>query len=288
VGLEFVAAATLSLLFAGAGVVNLWRPIHLERGLARQVGIGTELVRRLAITISAAEIGIAFLILIPSSRAIGVAAALVWCMVALAYQIHSFRASTPCGCLGGFDPLQSLGPGRWFIYLAPYITLTIVLMIAETRLIDGAVPLAAWSLPAALASIGAVVVGMRQAKRVTPGQHDASPTEGAAYSRRTFLRRTLAVVAAIVLLPTLGRFRALAATCGAWSCVRYEVVCLCCGCSNNRSCDGCYQRRRRTCQGSYGTYVQEQLVTSVCYANICSPCGRAYVSSCGRCCPCPI
>ena len=286
-GLEFAAAATLSLLFAGAGLANLWRPNYLERSLARQLSIGTERVRRLAGTISIAEIGIALLTVIPSTRPIGAVAALAWCMVALAYQVHSFRTSTPCGCLGGFDPLRSLGPGRWFIYLAPYVVMSIVLLLAELRAVDGALLWTAWSLPVALASVGALVLAARQANKTEPAPLTQSSTDESGYSRRTFLRRTLAVVVAVALLPTLGRFRALAVTCGAWSCVRYEVVCLCCGCSNGWSCDACYQRRRRTCQGSYGTYVQEQLVTSVCYANICSPCGRAYVSSCGRCCPCP-
>lgn len=221
---------------------------------------------------------------IPATRPLGVAASFGWLIIALAYQTHVWRSSGSCGCLGDFDPLRRIGPLRGFVYLAPYAVLVAGLLALQLAELTAFAALLTFSSPLALILL--VVLYRRPAGAFAPDPLERTPPLGA-FSRRSFLRRAAAVLAAIALLPALGRLRALAATCGPWSCVRYEVVCICCGCSNGTSCDACYQRRRRTCQGSYGTYVQEQLVTGVCYANICSPCWRSYVSSCGRCCPCP-
>ena len=281
-GLEVGAAAILSLLIAGAGFAKLWRPVAFEQGVARAFQIGTGEARSAATSVAAAELAIAALIALPMTRPFGIAASFGWLMIALAYQTQVWRSSGSCGCLGDFDPLRRLGPLRGFVYLAPYALLIVGLLALQLSNV-ALTPIVAFSVPLAFILLVALY-------RQSSGEVAPSPIEGGvtnALSRRSFLRRAAAVVAAIALLPVLGRLRALADTCGPWSCVRYEVVCICCGCSNGQSCDACYQRRRRTCQGSYGTYVQEQLVTGVCYANICSPCWRSYVSSCGRCCPCP-
>ena len=112
-------------------------------------------------------------------------------------------------------------------------------------------------------------------------------------SRRGLLVRGALLTIAAVLAPFARPMIALADTCGAYSCIRFDRICGCCGSgsnclnkcfSNGTSCDGCYKLICRTCTGPYGKYQSCAYVcTSVCFANVCSPCGRKLIATCASC-----
>lgn len=279
-----------SLLFTAAVLLKLSAPRSLSASLQQVLGISSRDAGTLAWAVAVMEVCLAVGLLLPGTWAIASIGVLGWTVGAVAYQAASLSVGAgDCGCLAGWDPLRPWGPSRRLAYIAPIaIPGAVLAAMAVTRGI-------ATSSPMQLAALGVVAAGLlvvpfaiqRRARRITPSPPHQ---QTASLARRDFLRRAATSVAAVVMAPLLSPALALASTpCGPYECIRYYVVCICCGNSGGTSCDGCYRYICRWCySGGQGGQQCYYVSPGWCYTNICSPYGRRYVSNCGCCGGCPV
>lgn len=251
----------------------------------RRFGLSGTTAGRATWMIICLEAGLAVGLLLPGAWVVAVAGVAAWTAGAVVYLAVSLASGIrECGCLGGWDPLRRFGATRRLIYLAP-IAFAAALLVGATATMSpetfGLQPsvLLAWITGTGLVAVGPMFVG-------TAGRDKRSRrhTEGQSSGRRAFLRWAGGSALAVALAPLVPAARVLAQVpCGAWSCVRYYIYCICCGTGGAQSCDGCYRYVCRWCYSAGNGYQQCGYVSpGWCYANICTT-GRRYQSNCGCC-----
>lgn len=280
------ARTALALLFAAAIASKLTGNRPLAATIAHGLGVSPRLAGVLAQLTLVTELAVVPGLLWPETAPAAALISFAWVAGAASFWAIALPAGVEgCGCLGRFDPLRRVGPARRFAYLAPYATLSALL--AGDALTSGATPSLLVAVPVGFA--GLVVLATPTVTSVLGQVQERAVSAPVDRSRRRLLARAVLVGIAAFLAPLARPAAIFADTCGSWNCIRFYTICSCCTCSGGRSCDGCYKYVCRTCQGPYGNYQQcGYVIPTWCYANICSPCGRRYISSCGCCPPCPI